>query len=188
MANASRLSGVDFALPMSCGRASVIFSTGRGTPMIPVEEGKICFRPDFVQRLCRPLTYQLGRLDTRLSCRAIGIACIHDQRMHPPVGFSQMIATHSDRRSHNLVAREHGRGRGALWNNGACQIGLAAGLQTGCASGKNKSLGNSCTHTCSLTSGKGICKSRAPICFGISPRYMAISSHACRLGQCRQSL
>ena len=39
-----------------------------------------------------------------------------------------------------------------------------------------------------LTSGIRICGSRGPICCGIGPRTMAISSHANRLGQWTQSL
>src|SRR5438270_7858196 len=99
-----------------------------------------------------------------------------------------MITANGDRCSHNLVSGKHGGRSSAIGNECTCQVRLAAGLQAGSACGKKKTPGKNCTHTCSLTSGKGICKSRAPICFGISPQYMAISSHACRLGQCMQSL
>ncbi len=147
-------------------------------------------------------TDALYSLNTLLAGGAIGVARIDDERLHASSRRAKMIAAHRERRSDHLIAREHGRGGGAVRRERQPQVRFAAGFDSGAARSEKKSLRErgvpdtrgfrvaGCkrgAHAPSLTRGMAISRSRCPFC-GITPRYMAISSQQSRLGQCTQSL
>ena len=87
--------------------------------MIPVEEGNTRCGLTWIC-LGHANAYAVGRFQPLFSCGAVGIAGVHDQRLDLPLSTAQMLASNRDRRSDDLVSREHGGGGSAVGSQGQC--------------------------------------------------------------------
>ena len=115
---------------ISSGNVETIFSTGRGTPMMPVEDGKISLALHSQKPGQFPANLLAGS-NSGLAGGAVGIAGIHDYGPHPSAAGRQRRASDLERSGDHAIFREHGcRGR-ARTGLDQRQIRPAAGLDSG---------------------------------------------------------
>ena len=91
-------------------------------------------REDLIKHAMKLLRHRnaalLARVDTRLSRRAVRIACVHQQRGHAIARRDQVPTTDDERCGDHLVARKHRSGIGSAVAHGKRNVRLARSLNT----------------------------------------------------------
>ena len=183
----------------TAGTAAISFSTGSGTPMIPVDDGMMnCGAASSAA----PSAAQLcsATINSGSAGCAIRVARVDQHGAHAALVLSQVRPAHYHRRGNNPVTREHGRGTCTQRSLRQCNIAASACLDSGLGGRPEKSQGkkhrfvrsvqihfSSFTSGCPMRSCNIAGRGRIANC-GNSPQYIATSSHSCSLGQFAQSL
>ncbi len=92
----------------SSGSVEIIFSTGSGTPIMPVEMEKPRWQRTPSSRRQLPAN-SLASLDPGFAGGAIGIARIHNHGANPAAAGRQRCAADLERRCYHPIFREHRR-------------------------------------------------------------------------------
>ena len=115
----------------------IIFSAGKVTPIMPVEEGNTWLAFTF-NCLDNSVHTCLAVFQPLFPGRAVCIARIDDHGMDQAAGAAQMFPSQHDWGRYNLIFREHGSSRCAVRSKHKGQIEFAACLDSRRDCGKKK--------------------------------------------------
>ena len=125
---------------INSGSLLTIFSAGKGTPMIPVEDGNTSsgFTPrsrEVSRQICRQARSPAGPV------AQLAFPEFTSDRPHPASAGFERRAVDLQRRGHDSVPGEHGSGRGSSTGLDQRQIRASTGLDPSRDRGKSKAFG-----------------------------------------------